>query len=94
MIIFTWADILPSTVLDQLLVKYWASMAGYLSMFLPVILNFGTSQKKTTLDLTREYATNGRYLANVADAVGQLVLLGNRISSLKVRHPKINNNVG
>jgi len=70
-------------ILDQLLVKYWASMAGYLSMFLPVILNFAASQNKSTLDLTRDYATNGRYLANVADAVGQLVLLGNRISSLK-----------
>lgn len=70
-------------ILDQLLVKYWASMAGYLSMFLPVLLNFSGTDSKTTLDLTRDYATNGRYLANVADAVGQLVLLGNRISSLK-----------
>lgn len=64
--------------------KYWASMAGYLSMFLPVLLNFSGTGVKSTLDLTRDYATNGRYLANVADAVGQLVLLGNRISSLKV----------
>jgi len=67
-------------IMDNLLVKYWASIAGYFTMYAPII--FGSAADKSSEELTRDYARNGRYLANLSDAIGQMVLLGNKLSAL------------
>jgi ABC-type uncharacterized transport system fused permease/ATPase subunit len=46
-------------------------------------LLFGNAQAKSTEELTRDYARNSRYMSSLADAVGQFVLLGNKMSMLK-----------
>ena len=63
-------------VFDGLLVKYWASICGYLVLSSPFLLNLASSQSKTTADLTRDYIRNSQYLTNLSKAVGQLVLIG------------------
>lgn len=68
-------------VIDNLLVKYWATIAGYLAIFAPIIS--GQSSGKSAMQLTEDYARNTRYLSNLADAISSLVLLSNKISLLK-----------
>jgi len=68
-------------VLDNLLVKYWATIAGYFAIFAPIIS--GQSKDKSAMQLTEDYARNTRYLTNLADAISSLVLLSNKISLLK-----------
>jgi ATP-binding cassette subfamily D (ALD) protein 3 len=67
-------------IFDGLLVKYWATIIGYIVMATPLVLN-KTSKKQAT-DLTNDYVRNSSYLMGLAAAVGQLVLIGTKISSL------------
>ena len=55
---------------DQLLIKYWATLAGYAVMWIPILLN--KDPNKTSGELTRDYARVSRYLQNVSAAVGEL----------------------
>ena len=57
---------------DQVLIKYWATIAGYFVMWIPILLN--SNPEKTTGELTRDYARVSRYLQNVSGAVGELGL--------------------
>ena len=67
-------------VFDQLLIKYWATIAGYFVMWVPIILNVGG--EKSVADLTRDYARISRYLENLSNAVGQLVLVINKLATI------------
>lgn len=69
-------------VFDGLLVKYWASIVGYLVLASPLLLNLAGSEKKTSVDLTRDYIRNTQYLTNLAQAVGKLVLVGNKLTTI------------
>lgn len=71
-------------VFDGLLVKYWASIVGYLVLASPLLLNLAGSEKKTSVDLTRDYIRNTQYLTNLAQAVGKLVLVGNKLTTIAV----------
>lgn len=67
---------------DGIYIKYYASVAGYIVLASPLI--FGTEQQKSasTADLTRDYIRNSQYLTNLAQAVGDLVLVGNKLTSI------------
>jgi ABC-type uncharacterized transport system fused permease/ATPase subunit len=67
-------------VFDQLLIKYWATIAGYFVMWVPIIVNVGSD--KSVADLTRDYARISRYLENLSNAVGQLVLVINKLATI------------
>jgi len=69
-------------VFDGLLVKYWASIIGYGVMASPLLL--GTKRQGVTdpTVLTNDYIRNSSYLMGLASAVGQLVLIGNKVTTL------------
>jgi len=61
--------------------KYWASIVGYAVMASPMLFGTGSSDRSAT-ELTNDYIRNSSYLMGLASAVGQLVLVGNKITSL------------
>lgn len=61
--------------------KYWASIVGYAVMASPMLFGTGSSSRSPT-ELTNDYIRNSSYLMGLATAVGQLVLVGNKITSL------------
>ena len=69
-------------VFDGLLVKYWASIAGYGVLSAPFIWNIDGARDKTADVLTREYIRNSQYLSKLSTAVGDLVLVGNKITTI------------
>lgn len=69
-------------VFDGLLVKYYASIAGYLTLLSPFVFNVEGHRDKATSDLTRDYIRNSQYLGNLSTAVGQLVMVGNKLTSI------------
>jgi ABC-type uncharacterized transport system fused permease/ATPase subunit len=68
-------------VVDNVIVKYWATLIGYIAIFSPVL--FGISNLKSERELAEDYARNTRYLSSLSDAIGAFVLLGNKISELR-----------
>lgn len=71
-------------IFDGLLVKYWASIVGYLVLASPLLLNIAGTETKTSSDLTRDYIRNTQYLTNLAQAVGKLVMVGNKLTTIAV----------
>eukprot|EP01012_Entosiphon_sulcatum_P020984 TRINITY_DN2580_c0_g1_i1.p1 TRINITY_DN2580_c0_g1~~TRINITY_DN2580_c0_g1_i1.p1 ORF type:complete len:727 (-),score=112.11 TRINITY_DN2580_c0_g1_i1:15-2195(-) len=69
-------------ILDGLLVKYWASLAGYFVVASPFLLNLEHSRDQTTEQITRDYILNTQYLQGLSLAVGQLVLVGNKLTAI------------
>eukprot|EP01103_Thecamoeba_quadrilineata_P011048 TRINITY_DN2555_c0_g1_i1.p1 TRINITY_DN2555_c0_g1~~TRINITY_DN2555_c0_g1_i1.p1 ORF type:complete len:687 (-),score=137.29 TRINITY_DN2555_c0_g1_i1:23-2083(-) len=69
-------------VFDGLLVKYWASIVGYVALGSPVFLGLANSNVKSTHELTRDFISNTQYLSNLATAVGQLVMVGNKLTTI------------
>lgn len=69
-------------VCDQLLLKYWATLAGYIVMWIPILTKSGSSSAEM---LSRDYARVSRYLSNVSQAVGDLVLVINSFATLSGR---------
>jgi len=69
-------------IFDGLLVKYWASIVGYLVLASPLLLNIAGTETKTSSDLTRDYIRNTQYLTNLAQAVGKLVMVGNKLTTI------------
>lgn len=67
---------------DGIYIKYYASVAGYIVLASPLI--FGNKQQRSasTADLTRDYIRNSQYLTNLAQAVGDLVLVSNKLTSI------------
>jgi len=67
---------------DGIYIKYYASVAGYIVLASPLI--FGNEQQRSasTADLTRDYIRNSQYLTNLAQAVGDLVLVSNKLTSI------------
>jgi len=74
-------------VCDQLFIKYWATLAGYGVMWIPIYLD--KDGKKTTSELTRDYARVSRYLQNVSTAVGDLVLVINALATISGRTRRV-----
>jgi hypothetical protein len=72
----------PCAVFDGLLVKYWASIAGYSVLAAPFIFNVKGAASKSTDENTRDYIKNSQYLSQLAQAVGQLVLVGNNLTTI------------
>ncbi|EGG16527.1 ABC transporter D family protein [Cavenderia fasciculata] len=69
-------------IFDGFLVKYCASIVGYGCMALPIYLGIkGTSGKDST-ELTKDYIRNTQLMVALAQAIGQLVLLGNKITNM------------
>lgn len=65
---------------DGLLIKYWATIVGYAVMASPMI--FGLQDKLAGKDsgaLTADYIRNTSYLMGLSAAIGQLVLVENKI---------------
>jgi ABC-type uncharacterized transport system fused permease/ATPase subunit len=69
-------------VFDGLLVKYWASIAGYATLSAPLIWNIKGSREKDAQILTRDYIRNSQFLGKLTEAVGDLVLVGNKITTI------------
>ena len=76
-----------SLVGDQLLIKYWATIAGYFVMWIPILM--GSNPDKSTSELTRDYARVSRYLQNVSSAVGELVLVINTLATISGRTRRV-----
>merc|ERR1712137_580625 len=72
---------------DQLLIKYWATIAGYFVMWIPILLN--NDPNKSSGELTRDYARVSRYLQNVSAAVGELVLVINTLATISGRTRRV-----
>ena len=72
---------------DQLLIKYWATIAGYFVMWIPLLLN--NDPEKTSSELTKDYARVSRYLQNVSAAVGELVLVINTLATISGRTRRV-----
>ena len=47
-----------------------------------VLLSVSSDQSKTASDLARDYVRNRQLLINLAQAIGQLILLSNKVVSL------------
>lgn len=69
-------------IFDGLLVKYWASIAGYGTLSAPLIFNLKGAREKSSAILTRDYIRNSQYLGKLSTAVGDLVLVGNKLTSI------------
>ncbi len=67
---------------DEFLVKYWATIAGYATMSVPMFMNSDRMAAKSDAEMTRDYALLGRYLGNLADAIGQLVMMMSRLAGI------------
>jgi len=67
---------------DEFLVKYWATIAGYATMSVPMFVNGELTAQKSATDMTRDYALLGRYLGALADSIGQLVMMLNRLAGI------------
>ena len=51
-------------------------------MSVPMFVNSELTASKSVLDMTRDYALMGRYLGNLADSIGQLVMILNRLAGI------------
>lgn len=69
-------------IFDGLLVKYYATIAGYLVLLTPFIFRPVDGTIATTSELTRDYIRNSQYLGQLSTAVGQLVMVGNKLTSI------------
>jgi len=67
-------------VFDGLLIKYYASIAGYCTLLSPFILNMNS--QATTSELTRDYIRTSQYLGQLSTAVAALVMTGNKLTSI------------
>jgi ABC-type uncharacterized transport system fused permease/ATPase subunit len=67
---------------DEFLVKYWATIAGYATMSVPMFMNADLMEKKSATEMTRDYALLGRYLGALADSIGQLVMMMSRLAGI------------
>lgn len=67
---------------DGLLVKYYASICGYCVLASPLIFGLEKQSDKTVAELTNDYIRNSRYLGALSTAVGELVLVGNKLTSI------------
>lgn len=72
---------------DQLFIKYWATIAGYFVMWIPIMLKKNTDKGKS--ELTRDFARVSRYLQNVSAAVGELVLVINTLATISGRTRRV-----
>ena len=69
------------SVLDNLLVKYYATVAGYMVQFAPILFS-GLAIEKSTAEMSRDYARLNRYIGLLADAIGQIVIQYGNINEL------------
>jgi len=69
-------------VFDGLLVKYYASIAGYCTLLAPFIFSKDGAKGLSTAELTKDYIRNSQYLGQLSTAVGQLVMVGNKLTSI------------
>lgn len=67
-------------IFDGLLVKYYASIAGYCTLLSPFIFN--KNEGATTSELTKDYIRNSQYLGQLSTAVGQLFQVGTKLGSI------------
>jgi ATP-binding cassette subfamily D (ALD) protein 3 len=67
-------------IFDEFLVKYGASIIGYVILALPIIQ--GRTGSKTTADLTGDFVRNRQLLISLAKAIGQLIVLFNKVTML------------
>ena len=67
-------------IFDGLLVKYYATIFGYCTLLSPFIFNLNT--QASTAELTRDYIRNSQFLGQLSTAVGQLVMVGNKLTSI------------
>merc|ERR1711916_350490 len=51
-------------------------------MSVPMLVNSELTEAKSTTDMTRDYALLGRYLGSLADSIGQLVMMLNRLAGI------------
>lgn len=68
-------------IFDNFLVKYCASIVGYVVMCIPLFTN-QSYLEKSEAELTRDYVRSRALLVNLGMAVAQLVVLSNKVTSL------------
>jgi len=69
-------------IFDGFLVKYCASIVGYGCMVLPIYFGIRGSSGKDSTELTKDYIRNTQLMVALSQAIGQLVLLGNKITNM------------
>jgi len=67
---------------DGIFIKYNASVAGYFVLAAPLVFGNEKQRNLSTADLTRDYIRNSQYLSSLSQAVGDLVLVTNKLTSI------------
>jgi len=67
---------------DGIFIKYNASVAGYIVLAAPLVFGNEKQRGASTADLTRDYIRNSQYLSSLSQAVGDLVLVSNKLTSI------------
>lgn len=67
------------SIADNVLVKYFASIAGYLTLILPMMWNVRGLGDKPVDEMTRDYILTSQYLGNLSTAVGEFVIMSSKI---------------
>ncbi|KYQ92710.1 ABC transporter D family protein [Tieghemostelium lacteum] len=69
-------------IFDGFLVKYCASIVGYGCMVMPIYFGIKGAGGKDSTELTKDYIRNTQLMVALSQAIGQLVLLGNKITAM------------
>lgn len=67
---------------DEFLVKYWATMAGYSAISVPLFLDGTLSQGKSDSEMTYEFTLYSRYLQNLSDSIAALIMMLNQLAGI------------
>mmetsp|Transcript_7660 Transcript_7660/g.28701 ORF Transcript_7660/g.28701 Transcript_7660/m.28701 type:complete len:715 (-) Transcript_7660:99-2243(-) len=70
------------SVADNVLVKYFASIAGYLTMIIPMMRNARGLGEKSVDEMTRDYILTSQYLGNLSGAVGEFVVMSSKVMKI------------
>jgi ABC-type uncharacterized transport system fused permease/ATPase subunit len=68
-------------IFDNLVVKYWASITGYLAVVYSFVF-IPENAALSTEELTRNYVLSSQFLGGLTSAIGELVLMGNKLTKI------------
>mmetsp|Transcript_1594 Transcript_1594/g.2383 ORF Transcript_1594/g.2383 Transcript_1594/m.2383 type:complete len:699 (+) Transcript_1594:50-2146(+) len=69
-------------IMDNLVVKYWATLSWYGVNLVPMWFNINNYSNKSTDELTRDYILNASYGGNLSNGIGKVIKITNTLSSI------------
>lgn len=70
------------SIADNVLVKYFASIAGYMTMIIPMMRNVRGLGQKSVDEMTRDYILTSQYLGSLSNAVGEFVIMSSKVMKI------------